>query len=249
MFDPRLPSLSPSPSTPALTGAGAGAAGLAAAGAAAGFDATATAADTTAGETLEIDIIRTPGSLSYVCTQVSGTPSLNLSSAIPILAPIMSFAMTMTFTMTPTFTMTVAAIIALVVAFLMALVTPVSPLVVLPSGRHVNLVIPAVVDEIDRAVTGAILAAMLAPVARMPGRHMQIQRLGFLHDGWRRRQHHDGPRVNDLGRRRIADVDPAIQAGLINGDGHTDRHIAGMDSARGPEHNRRGGEQELAFHA
>jgi len=72
--------------------------------------------------------------------------------------------------------------------------------------------------EIDRLATGIVTVAMLAPVLRMAGRHVQIDRLrGHTH---RPRLYHERLGVEEGRRRNVADVKAAIKTWLANADRH-----------------------------
>ena len=90
--------------------------------------------------------------------------------------------------------------------FLMALgVTLAFALVVMVVG----IVLPRL-HEVHRPIARVVLVAMLVPLFRMPGRHMEIDRLKRA----RLAYDHHGLRINEYRRRRIADLDAPINAGL-----------------------------------
>jgi hypothetical protein len=64
----------------------------------------------------------------------------------------------------------VVAVIALVV--IAPVVLPPAP-ITLPVTRHVDLVVPLVLHEIDRPPTGVILVTVLAPMLRVTRRHAE----------------------------------------------------------------------------
>jgi hypothetical protein len=74
--------------------------------------------------------------------------------------------------------------------------------------RHIDLVVPAVLDEIDRLTTGAVLAAVVPPVLEMLGRDMEIDRPAFHPD--RRWRDQDRFRVDKYRWRSVADFDAAV---------------------------------------
>src|SRR5438874_5285063 len=99
--------------------------------------------------------------------------------------------------------------------------------------RDVHIVVPAVVNKVDRLPAGAVLRAMLAPVLRVPGRYMQINRRrsrtrNRLHDHW--------TRIDELRRRQISNFDTTIETGLPNAYRHThirrQRRSARCDNGR-----------------
>src|SRR5687767_12714001 len=96
-----------------------------------------------------------------------------------------------------------ASVVAFVVAFAMALAVALARPVLVPlvapllaaldAGHHV-LVVPAVLDEVDRHAAGPVTLAMFAPVLAVARRNPQIDRL-------RRDRHHPRPRDDHRLRR------------------------------------------------
>ena len=84
--------------------------------------------------------------------------------------------------------------------------------------RNVNVVVPRVLDEVDRLTASIVLAAMLAPVSRMAGRHPQVDRLSD--DAGRQRLDHDRLRVDEARRWQRADVDAPVEPRLTDADGN-----------------------------
>ena len=62
----------------------------------------------------------------------------------------------------------VATVVAMVVLVMAAIAF------VLAIFRRIDSVVPVVLHEVDRCAAGTVLAAMLAPILGMAGRHMQI---------------------------------------------------------------------------
>lgn len=86
--------------------------------------------------------------------------------------------------------------------------------------RNIDIIIPLVTHEIDRSVTSIIFTAVLAPFFLMTGRDVQVSWL--INNTGRRSLNHDGFRVNELGLRKVSNVNTAIEAGLADADGHAD---------------------------
>ncbi|EEF24419.1 conserved hypothetical protein [Ricinus communis] len=84
-------------------------------------------------------------------------------------------------------------------------------------ARHIRVRVPLVAHEQDRTAAGAVAAAELGPVLAVARRHAQVDR--FRHVVRRRRDDHRLRRVHDRTRDVVADVDPAIEAGLPDADG------------------------------
>jgi hypothetical protein len=82
--------------------------------------------------------------------------------------------------------------------------------------RNIDIVVPSLFYEIDGVVAGIVFAAVRAPVLRMTGRYVQIDRLISDTDG--RGPNHDGSRVNELGLGKTPDVNAAVKAGLGDTD-------------------------------
>ncbi|WP_157359959.1 hypothetical protein [Caldimonas brevitalea] len=126
---------------------------------------------------------------------------------------------------------TAAAMTAVVVAIMIpiAVVMMVVPTVVLA-------VAIVVFHEVDRRAARVVLPAVLAPVLGMPGGHVHVDRL------WR----HPGAlddhrlRVDHRRRRRMADVDAAVQARLADAHRHTDIRRSSHAGGTGQEENDEG---------
>lgn len=88
-------------------------------------------------------------------------------------------------------------------------------------ARGVHVVIPVVLNEIDRHSASTISVAMFMPVFPVAWRHMQVNRLGsywhWLDNDW--------CRVENWRTRVISDVDPSIHARLIDADGYSNPNI------------------------
>ena len=85
---------------------------------------------------------------------------------------------------------------------------------------HVDFIVPSIAHEINRAATGIILGAVLAPVFLMTGRYVQVDRL--IDNPGRSCTNHDGFCVDHFRLRIISDVNVAIKAGLADTDRHPD---------------------------
>jgi len=111
----------------------------------------------------------------------------------------------------------VVAVVAMFVTMFVAVVAMLVTMVFTIVG-NVSIGVPVMPDEVDRLAAGVVLAAMVAPIALIPGTHMQIDR---------RRQFaalnaypYDGRAIDEAGRRRIADINASVKTGLaqVNGD-------------------------------
>lgn len=78
----------------------------------------------------------------------------------------------------------------------------------------INIVVPSVLDEIDRPVAGMVLVAVLGPFFRMSGRDMEIER--FMYNVDRRRVDDDGFGVNQLGPGGVAYINLSVKSGLAD---------------------------------
>ena len=86
--------------------------------------------------------------------------------------------------------------------------------------RHIYIIIPLIMHEIDRLATCIILTTVLAPVLLMTRRYVHIDRL--INYTGRRGLNHNGPSVDELGLRSVSDVNAAIKTGLADAYRHTD---------------------------
>ena len=80
--------------------------------------------------------------------------------------------------------MSMAVFIAVVIAIMLG--------VMLTILWHIHLVVPAILDEIDRVAAGVVLATMLAPVLRVPRRYAHVN--GLTYNTHRHRLDYDGLR-------------------------------------------------------
>src|SRR5215510_13395495 len=98
--------------------------------------------------------------------------------------------------------------------------TPVLVAVVVPCAvmGNIDILVPTFWHEIDRLPTRMVAVAMLVPVLRMAGRHVQVDRWRCHTHGYR--LDHDGLRVEDRRRCQGAEVNVAIEAWLTNADRH-----------------------------
>jgi len=123
--------------------------------------------------------------------------------------------------------MSLAVAAPLAMMLLVALVTPLVVLAtVLAPRRNVHIVVPTVLNEINRPAAGVVLMAMFAPMLRMTRRDVQIKGLRDNNGGRRRRNQH-GTRVDHRRPWSIADVDASVKTRLINRDGNTDIRAEG----------------------
>ena len=96
--------------------------------------------------------------------------------------------------------------------------------------RDVDLVVPALLDEVDAFAAGVVLAAVLLPVLGVAGRDAQVDRRTLHRNGDRRGLHDDRLLVHHLRGRPVADLDPAINTRLADGDRDSD--VGGAGGAR-----------------
>jgi hypothetical protein len=125
--------------------------------------------------------------------------------------------------------MVIAVLVPMIVApVVMRLVTVTVTAEMVAIVRDVDVAIPRVADEVDRAVAGAVLAAITLPVAFLTGRYVQI-------DGRRERtlpRPCDDHRVGEdqLRRRCATDIDLAEESRLAEAYRHA--YIGGMGPGR-----------------
>lgn len=118
----------------------------------------------------------------------------------------------------------IPTVISTVIISPFVIITAISP----PSGiaisieaRGVYIVIPVILNEIDRHSASPIPIAMFMPIFPVAWRHMQVNRLG----GYWHWLDNDWSRVKNWGTRVISDVDPPIHARLIDANGYTNPNI------------------------
>lgn len=116
-----------------------------------------------------------------------------------------------------------------------AVVAPVISPILLPDVpclvlRRIYLIVPPVLDKIDRPVTGIVLAAMLAPFFLVPGRHVHVNRLVDNMD--RRGMDRDRPDVHDFRAGEIAHIETPVKTRLADADGNPDIRCLGCTGSR-----------------
>ena len=96
-------------------------------------------------------------------------------------------------------------------------------LVVMTMLRHIDALIPVILDEVHRRAAGTVAVTVLVPVFDVLGRRMQVD--------WSRtiggRLHDHGLTVDQLRRRVPAHINAAVEAGLSDADGKTVGMAAG----------------------
>jgi len=100
-------------------------------------------------------------------------------------------------------------------------IPPPSGITISIEARGIYIVIPVVLNEIDRHSASSISVAMFMPVFPVAWGHMQVNRLGsyrhWLDNDWRW--------VENWRTRVISDIDPSIHARLIDADGYPNSNI------------------------
>jgi hypothetical protein len=86
--------------------------------------------------------------------------------------------------------------------------------------RNIDIIVPLIPHEIDRLAASIIFAAVLAPVFLMTRRHMEVDRLS--NNVNRCGPNHNGLCVNELGLRKVSDINATIKTRLADTDRHTD---------------------------
>jgi hypothetical protein len=86
--------------------------------------------------------------------------------------------------------------------------------------RHIHIIVPFFLYEIDRVAAGIVFAAVLALVFRMTGRYMHINWL--INNTDRYGMNYDRSCVNEFRLGKTPNVNAAVKAGLGDTDRHTD---------------------------
>jgi len=131
------------------------------------------------------------------------------------------------------------SILAATLVFL-ALVAAVPALVA--TALFVPLANPVFLNKIDRLTAGVVSPAMLGPVLLVPWWHIQLNRLPI--DGDRGLNDYHRLRVNNAGLRKFANVDAAIDTGLMDANRNPDAGLG--DSRRQGTHAKC--QQQKSFH-
>src|SRR4029077_8315673 len=92
--------------------------------------------------------------------------------------------------------------------------------VTLAMPLDIDVVVPVVRHEVDWLTASVVLGAMLAPVFRVARWYVQVERL--RHHTHRHRLDHDWLRVDKLRLRKVANINPAIIAGVADSDRNSD---------------------------
>jgi hypothetical protein len=128
----------------------------------------------------------------------------------------------------------IAVVLELVVAAAAVLVLVPAAMAAAVRARMLALVAlahPLVAHEVHRLAAGGVAAAVAAPVLLVRRRNVQVDRIAAddrarLRDDHRLRQDERRPR-------HVADVHPAVDAGLVDADRHADLGERGTDGADG----------------
>src|SRR3974377_408106 len=114
--------------------------------------------------------------VAIVVMTVTMTMVVIVSMALTVIA-IVAVAMTM-----------VAIVVVIMTIVIAPLATLLMMFIALAIVRDIDIVVPAIVHEIDAASAGVILITMLAPVLGVSRRHTQVERLfgdgHTLHEHW-----------------------------------------------------------------
>jgi hypothetical protein len=113
---------------------------------------------------------------------------------------------------------------ALIIPVVIVAVTAVVISVVIPTVTHmammflimrnVFMVVPVVLHKVDPFTACMVLTAMFAPVSGMARRDVQVDWRTIFHHA----AHDNRPGVDQLRRRIVANIDPAVEAGLSDAD-------------------------------
>ena len=87
--------------------------------------------------------------------------------------------------------------------------------------RDVLLVVPVVLNEVDRPAAGVVFTAVLVPMLLMPRWDMQVDR--GCRGKFRASLYNDGLRVHQLGCGHATDIDLPIKPRLPDRNGHPQR--------------------------
>ena len=77
---------------------------------------------------------------------------------------------------------------------------------------------PLFLHKVDRLAAGVVTGTVLAPFFLMPWRHVQVNWLALHHNRGRQDDHR--LRIHQHGRRVVADIDPSIDARLVDVNRH-----------------------------
>jgi hypothetical protein len=80
--------------------------------------------------------------------------------------------------------------------------------------RNVFMVVPVVLHKVDPFAACMVLTAMFTPVSGMARRDVQVDWRTIFHHA----AHDNRPGVDQLRRRIVANIDPAVEAGLPDAD-------------------------------
>ena len=86
--------------------------------------------------------------------------------------------------------------------------------------RHIDLIIPLIVHEIDRPVAGIVFFTMFSPLFLVPRWDAQVERL--MHNAGGYCPDHNGTRKNDLRLWKVSDIETTIKTWLTDADRYAD---------------------------
>ena len=114
----------------------------------------------------------------------------------------------------------VVVIIAIMMIIGVAMIVTMIAAMFIAVVRNVHFVVPIVLDEVNLSAASIVPSAIPTPVARMVGRHMQIQRLN--HCTGRASVDDNRPGVDNGWWASIAEINLAIEARLSEAHRHAD---------------------------
>jgi hypothetical protein len=91
-----------------------------------------------------------------------------------------------------------------------------------PIPRHIDTLVPVVIDKVDRIATGIVPVAIPLPIVPVFGRHAQINRLIARHNG----ANDDRLRIYQLRLGKTANVNLTIKSRLADADRNASEGVA-----------------------
>jgi hypothetical protein len=120
----------------------------------------------------------------------------------------------------PVIIVVIPVIVVVIIAIMMVVVVTMITAMFIAVVRNVHFLVPIVFDEVNLSAAGIVPSAIPTPVARMVGRHMQIQRLN--HRTGRPAVDDNRPGVDNGWWSGIAEINLAIEARLPEAQRHAD---------------------------
>jgi hypothetical protein len=137
-----------------------------------------------------------------------------------VILSVLPVAFTVPMALVMSLAMSVAAVIIMMLATILVIALAAVSAMTLAVTRHVLSVVPVILDEVDWLATRVVPMAVFAPMLLVAWRDVHVDRLAYLvhcHGLDHYRLLIDNSRLRD-----VADINPAVEAGLAHAHRYAD---------------------------